>query len=167
MRGSRLRSRMRSAARRRNCAISSSLAFQRWRSWRGILDQDFMRADRVHAVVDAVAAAAGFAFDVVERRGMHDGARGPGNPGRWAGANHLRALLEIGAETAGDCGTWTRLSAGSSPVMTQERVMGSLRSSIGNTGEHCERSGVNRDFSLNVHDGPGRNAPEAERRALL
>ena len=43
----------------------------------GILDQHFMRAHRAHAVVNAIAAAAGLAFNVVERRGMHHGARRP------------------------------------------------------------------------------------------
>ena len=43
----------------------------------GIFDQHFVRADRGHAIVDAVAAASGLAFDAVKRPGMHDRARGP------------------------------------------------------------------------------------------
>ena len=45
----------------------------------GILHQNFVRANGAHAVVDAVAAAVGFAFNVVERCGMHHGARRPSN----------------------------------------------------------------------------------------
>ena len=37
----------------------------------GILHQHFVGADRIHAVVNPVAAPARFAFDVVERRGVH------------------------------------------------------------------------------------------------
>ena len=47
-----------------------------------IFDQNFMRADRVHAVIDPVAAAARFTLDMVKRTGMHDGTRRPRNAGR-------------------------------------------------------------------------------------
>jgi hypothetical protein len=40
-----------------------------------ILDDDLVRADGAHAVVEAVAAASGLTFDVVERGRMHYGAR--------------------------------------------------------------------------------------------
>ena len=43
-----------------------------------IFEQDFMRADCSHAVVEAVPAARRLAFDVVERMRMDDGARRPG-----------------------------------------------------------------------------------------
>src|ERR1700740_42673 len=42
-----------------------------------ILHQNFMRAHRTHAAVNAVAAAARLAFNVIERRGMHQGTRRP------------------------------------------------------------------------------------------
>src|ERR1700679_2120059 len=45
-----------------------------------ILDDDLVRADGAHAVVEAVAAASGLTFDVVERGRMHYGARAPGRP---------------------------------------------------------------------------------------
>ncbi len=94
-----------------------------------IFDQHFVRADGVHAVVDAVAAAAGIAFDAVKRRGMHDRARRPRNSRRIGRLrDHLRRSRGIGTETAGNVSGAS--VAGSSPVMTQERVMGSLRSSM-------------------------------------
>jgi hypothetical protein len=43
-----------------------------------IFQQNFVSAHRSHAVVEAVAAARRFAFDVVERMGMDDGTRRPG-----------------------------------------------------------------------------------------
>ena len=43
-----------------------------------IFEQNFVSADRSHAVVEAVAAAGRLAFDVVERMRMDDGARRPG-----------------------------------------------------------------------------------------
>ena len=95
----------------------------------GILHQHFMRAHRIHAIVDAVAAAAGLAFDVIERRGMHHRARRPDPRALGSCGDDLRGVGGVGAKTAGDFGT-RPLSAGSSPVMTQERVMGSLRSSM-------------------------------------
>ena len=102
MRGSRFRSRMRSAARRRKCAISSSLAFQRWRSWLRVFDQHFMRADGVHAVVDTVAAAVGLAFDAVEGPGMNDRTRRPWRAGRVGRfRDYLQRRRGGIAETAG------------------------------------------------------------------
>ncbi len=130
-----------------------------------VFDDHFMRADRVHAVIDAVAAAAGFAFDAIERHGMHDGARGPGNAGRVGRLrDHLRGRRSVGAETAGGLGTRS-VSAGSSPVMTQERVMGSLRSSIGkeNTGGEAESTAI----SAVISRPSMRNDAEGRRRALL
>ena len=47
----------------------------------GIFDQHFVRAHRVHAVVNSVAAAAGFAFNAVEGPGMNHGTSRPGNAG--------------------------------------------------------------------------------------
>src|ERR1700680_1471372 len=73
-----------------------------------IFDQHFVSTDRVHAVIDAVAAPAGFALDAVERLGMHDGTRGPGNARR---VGRLRDHLQRGgravAKTAGGLGTWS------------------------------------------------------------
>src|SRR5271165_4227711 len=67
----------------------------------GIFDQDFMRADRVHAVINAIAAAAGLAFDVVERLRMHHGARRPRCTGSvWSSGNHLQRL-GVGTKRAG------------------------------------------------------------------
>src|SRR6202158_2071711 len=47
-----------------------------------IFDQNLVRADRVHAVINTVAAAAGFALNAVKRRGVNHGTRGPGDAGR-------------------------------------------------------------------------------------
>ena len=70
-----------------------------------IFDQHFVRADRVHAVVDAVAAAAGFSFNAVERLGMNHGTRRPGNAGRVGRfRNHLRRRGGICTES----GKWSR-----------------------------------------------------------
>ncbi len=74
---------MRSAARRRNMADLIVAGIPELAVVPGIFDQDFMSANRIHAVVDAVAAAAGLAFNVIERRGMHHGARRPADR-RWA-----------------------------------------------------------------------------------
>src|SRR5215469_17990076 len=67
-----------------------------------ILDKHFMRSDRTHAVIKAVAAASRVAFDVVERPGMHEGTR---RPGRTCGARRLGDDLQIfgriGTEWAG------------------------------------------------------------------
>src|ERR1017187_822364 len=48
----------------------------------GVFYQHFMRADGVHAVINAVTAAVGFALDAVERSGMDDRTRGPGSARR-------------------------------------------------------------------------------------
>ena len=48
---------------------------------RGVLHQDFVRADRAHPVVNAVAAAGCLALDVIQRVGMNDRARRPRSPG--------------------------------------------------------------------------------------
>ena len=37
----------------------------------GVLDDDLVRANRLHGVVQAIARAAGFAFDPVDGMGMH------------------------------------------------------------------------------------------------
>ena len=94
----------------------------------GIFDQHFMSAHRTHAVVNAVAAAAGLAFNVVKRRGMHHRARRP------ARALGIAAMTCVGS---GESGQKRQTVSGrgdpppgSSPVMTQDRVMGSLRSSM-------------------------------------
>src|ERR1700686_2166571 len=66
-----------------------------------VFDQHFMRADRVHAVINAVAAAAGFALDAVKRRGVNDGTRGPwdaGGIGRFR--DHLQRRRGTIAKTA-------------------------------------------------------------------
>jgi hypothetical protein len=43
----------------------------------GIFDQNFVGADRPHAIIQAFAAACGFAFYVIERLRMDDRARRP------------------------------------------------------------------------------------------
>ena len=75
-----------------------------------VFDQHFVRAHGVHAVVDAVAAAAGFALNAVERLGMHDGARGPGSAGRVGRfRDYLQRRRGISAETAGQTQARVRL----------------------------------------------------------
>src|ERR1017187_3986725 len=44
----------------------------------GIFDDDLVRADRLHSVIQAVARAAGFALNPVDGMGMHDRTRRPG-----------------------------------------------------------------------------------------
>ena len=43
----------------------------------GILHQNFMSPNRTHAVVNAVASAPGFTFNVIQRVGMHNRPRRP------------------------------------------------------------------------------------------
>ena len=74
---------MRSAARRRKCAISSSAGIPQMAVVIGILDQHFVRAYRVHAVVNSVAAAAGFSLNAVEGPGMNHGPSRPGDAGAF------------------------------------------------------------------------------------
>ena len=96
-----------------------------------IFDQHFMRAHRMHAVINSVAAAARLALDAVERRGMHDARADHGTPGALGDfAITCSGCAESAQKRQADSGRGPD-SAGSSPVMTQERVMGSLRSSIG------------------------------------
>src|SRR5271165_3772924 len=94
----------------------------------GILDQHLMRADRTHAVVNAIAAASGLAFNVVERCGMHHRACRPAHRAGNCG-DELRSLRGIWAKTADGLRTWCALGSVVSGH-DQERVMGSLRSSM-------------------------------------
>src|ERR1019366_2580302 len=75
----------------------------------GIFDQNFVSADRSHAIVEAVGAAGRLAFDVVERMRMDDRARRPcaaihagqvGDDMSWLGG---RAAKPAGL------GAWSRL----------------------------------------------------------
>src|ERR1700693_5316701 len=66
-----------------------------------IFDQSLVRADRVHAVINTVAAAAGFALNAVKRRGVNHGTRGPwdaGGIGRFR--DHLQRRRGTIAKTA-------------------------------------------------------------------
>ena len=94
-----------------------------------IFQQNFVRSHRSHAVVESVAAAGRLAFDVVKRLRMHNRARRPRaaiHAGQ--GGDDLRGL---GGRTAKRQACERGVgSMTSSPVITQERVMGSLRSSM-------------------------------------
>ena len=121
---------MRCAARSRNCSISLSLALHKCRSWCRILHQNFVRTNGAHAVVNAIAAACSLAFYMVQSAGMHHGARRP----RSAGVPDMVAIICAGSRESGqkrqtDSARAT-LSGTSSPVITHERVIGSLRSSM-------------------------------------
>src|ERR1039458_2005060 len=75
----------------------------------GIFDQNFVSADRSHAVVEAVGAAGSLAFDVVERMGVDDGARRPCAAIRTGQVgNDLGGLGGRTAKPAG-LGAWSRL----------------------------------------------------------
>src|SRR5579871_1922812 len=65
----------------------------------GILNEHFMRADRVHLVVYAIATAAGLALNVVKRFGMHYGARRPGSAGIVRGFGDLLKACKVGTKT--------------------------------------------------------------------
>jgi hypothetical protein len=69
-----------------------------------ILDEYFMCAYGLHAVIEAIAAASGLAFDMVERSGVDHGTRGPGRAGR---IGSVRDYMQagIGAERARRVGT--------------------------------------------------------------
>src|ERR1700738_2050739 len=61
-----------------------------------ILYQHFMRADGVHALVKAVAAAAGLSLNVVKRCGMNHGTSGPRRAARvWHSCDDLRGRRRI------------------------------------------------------------------------
>ena len=67
----------------------------------GILDDDLVRADRLHGVVQAVARAAGLAFDPVNGMGMDDRARRPRIAiHRRHRGDHLQLLARLRAEGA-------------------------------------------------------------------
>src|ERR1017187_9040941 len=75
----------------------------------GIFAENFVRADRSHAVVETVAAAGRLAFDMVERIGMDDGARRPCAAIRSGQVgNDLRGLGRDTAKPAG-LGAWSGL----------------------------------------------------------
>ena len=66
---------MRSAYASRTRSISSSDKLCQVREWLRRLDDDLVRADRRHAVVNSLGAASRIAFDVIERTKMRDIAR--------------------------------------------------------------------------------------------
>src|SRR5690242_1835927 len=76
----------------------------------GILDEHFVRADGVHLVIDAVAAAAGFALDVVKRLGMYYRARRPCRAGVVGRPGNFLKASGVGTETAGRIGSLARVT---------------------------------------------------------
>src|SRR5579863_4139982 len=101
----------------------------------------------MHTVVDPIATPSGLTFDVVERLGMHHGARRPGRPGRIRrGSNDLQRGIGIGTEAAGGFGTryWVaRIVAGDDP-----RACDGILAEFHEEGEHCGRSRVNLELAL-------------------
>ena len=126
-----------------------------------IFDQHFMRADGVHAVVNAVAAAVGLAFDAVKRRGMNDRARRPGSPRRVGEVAITCSGAAEPSQTAGGLGTrcgFGRIVAGDDPG-AGDRIFPQFHSK-----ENTGRGGVNRellrDFPLR-HGKCRRREPDA------
>ena len=109
----------------------------------GILDQHFVSAHGTHAVVNAVAAPARLAFNVIERRGMHHRSRRPPDRARH-GRDDLRGLGRIRAKTAGRFRTRRALRrvvsrhdpGASDGIFAEFHVL----------GKHCGRSRVNCHF---------------------
>ena len=104
----------------------------------------FVRADGVHTVVDAIAAATGIAFNVIKRRGMHHGAGRPRNArsvGRFR--DHLQGRRGIGAETADGLGArLAGIVAGDDPG-ARDGILAEFHGK----GKHRERAVVNRDLA--------------------
>ena len=96
-----------------------------------ILDQHLVRTHRGHAIVDAIAAARWLSFNAIQRRGMDHGTRRPrpAIDARHVGNQLRRTAGEFGQNRQKDSARGA-LSGTSSPVMTHERVMGSLRNSM-------------------------------------
>src|ERR1700722_20386146 len=100
-----------------------------------------MRADRTHAVVDAIATAPGLAFNMVEREGMHHRPRRPPRRG-WHRRNDLRGFGRIRTKTASPfrtraAGLISRHNPGASDGIFAEFHV---------VDKHCERMRVNWDF---------------------
>ena len=83
-----------------------------------ILNQHLMRAHRMHAVIDAIAAAARLAFNAIQRRRMHHRARRP-----WRSriirsrGDYLHRVRGIAAKWAGPFGSRRidRIVSGNNP----------------------------------------------------
>src|ERR1700685_1129769 len=73
----------------------------------GVFNQNFVRADRAHLIVNAVPAPGGFALNVIQRSGVNDGARRPGSAGRTGNVcNELWWFARVGTEPAES--SWAR-----------------------------------------------------------
>src|SRR5436305_4411258 len=74
-----------------------------------ILQQEFVRTHRTHAIVQSVATAGGFALNVVDRRRMYHRARRPcAAIESGHGCNRLELLRSFAAKRAGSR-TWGKL----------------------------------------------------------
>jgi hypothetical protein len=103
-----------------------------------ILDNYFVCADRVHAVVDAVPAASGLAFDVVERPGMNNRTTRPGGAGSIGSLRDFVQDGRAGAEGARRIGARSGIAgiiSGNDP-RAGDRVLAQFhRKEKENTGE--------------------------------
>src|ERR1700687_4115049 len=110
-----------------------------------IFDQHFMCADRVHAVINTVAAAVGFALNAVKRRGVNNGTRGPwdaGGIGRFR--DHLQRRRGTIAKTAD--GLRTRSGFGRIIASDDPGAGDGILAEFHREGEHWKRTAVNRDL---------------------
>src|SRR3982074_3583693 len=127
-----------------------------------ILHQDFVRTDGMHAVVQAVPAAAGLSLNVIKRFGMHYGTSGPRRSARvWHSCDDLRGRRRIRAKEASGFRTWRalgRIISGDDPGPGN-----GILAEFHGTGEHCGRTRVNCVF----HRLAVRSATEGEQLALL
>ena len=131
-----------------------------------VLDQYFMRAHGLHAIINAVAAAARFAFNAVERLGMHDGTRRPERAGFVGGfRDHVQGCGRGFAKTAGRFGAWSglgRVIAGDHPG-ARNWILAEFHAGRRTPEENRSQPG----FLAVIFRRRMRNAAEEGQRALL
>ena len=96
----------------------------------GIFDQHFMRADRAHAIVQTVPTPRRLTFDPVQRCGMDHCPRRPRRTNESVMAETTCAGVDESGQNGQGASGAANGSGTSSPVITHDRVMGSLRSSM-------------------------------------
>src|SRR5208282_1335966 len=107
-----------------------------------ILDQHLMRPHGTHAVIEAVAAPAGLALNMVKRRRMHYRTRRP-----WHARSvrrHRDHLRAVQAEAAGTFGA--RPVFGGIISNDDPRTRDGILAEFHKEGEHSERTAVNPHF---------------------
>src|SRR6202158_2407400 len=110
-----------------------------------IFDQHLVRANRVQAVINTVAAAVGFTLNAVKRRVVNHGTRGPGDAGRVGRfRDHLhrrRGAVATPADRLRTRSGFGRIIASDDPGAGD-----GILAEFHREGEHWKRTAVNRDL---------------------